>query len=194
MEFPFRSQFSSTHWSFIMTFEPQNIIGSYDGDTSCLNMQTTFKCLAADYAQQQDTYPVILDLHGTLHRINYPNENSVSLRPVVDMPISLIHTDISYNANLSFAFPKRYIHYLEECRASQQTQDMLLQIQMWGIIAIAKHSTNKIEGPAHLQERSLDVVRFENVRIDHNSIQPIRISRSDWIDRVLPGLGSIPFK
>lgn len=188
MEIPFRSQFDSRHWSFVMTFEAQDIMGIYDGDVSCLNMQIQLKRQLADANQPQDMYPVLMNLYGKLYRMNQPQEHGAELQPLVNLPISFIAPETRHSSYLSFRVSKGYLKRLEEFRATQQIQDMLLQVHLWGVVAIMK-SRPDVEGiPQYLQNRSGEVIHFEQVHTDNFDPQ-IRIARSDWIDRILPGLG-----
>jgi hypothetical protein len=81
-----------------------------------------------------------------------------------------------------------YLQLLEEYRASQQGQNMLLQMQMWGVVAMMKPRANMPEVPGYLQSRSGEVLHFEKVSTETYPPQ-FRIARSDWVDHILPGLG-----
>lgn len=188
MEIPLRSQFDSTHWAFVMALDTQDVVGIYDGVVSCLNMQVQFKRPLPDSNQPPDVYPVLLELHGKLYRTNQQQEHGAELQPVVDLPISCISPETWYFSHLSFRMPKRYLQLLEEYRAEQQTQMVQLQMRLWGIVALMKARPNISGTPNHLQARSGEVVRFEKVHTENND-PSIRIERSAWIDRILPGLG-----
>lgn len=188
MEIPFRSQSDSRHWAFVMTFDVQDIIGIYDGDVSCLNFQVQFRRPLPHATQPQDIYPVLMNMYGKLYRMNQPQEHGAELQPLVDLPISFISPENRYSTYLSFRVSRHYLEQLEDYRASQQMQNMLLQVHLWGIVAVMK-SRPDAEGIAHsLQNRSGEVIRFEQVHTENIDPQ-IRIARSDWIDRILPGLG-----
>lgn len=188
MDIPFNSEFDSTHWAFLMTVEPQQMAATYDDNVSRLSMGATFKRAPQDNNQPQDMYPVILNLHGKLYRMNASHEYGAELQPVEALPISLISPNASALSYLSFLASPRYLQFLEEQRASQPGQDMMLGIQIWGTIAIMRPRSNTSGISTHLQSRSGELIRFEKVDT-HNFSQPIRIARSDWIDRILPGLG-----
>src|SRR5690242_2356447 len=94
MEVPFRSQFDSRYYAFFMTFEPQNITGTYDGDTHRLNIQAVLKRELHKETQAQDLYPIVLDLHGKLYPMNHPHENGAALQPIVDLPINLVSPNV----------------------------------------------------------------------------------------------------
>lgn len=188
MEIPFRSEFDSIHWAFVMTLEPQNFAPLYDGDIPRLNVQVTFKRSNHNDNQPQGLYPVVLELHGKLTRANEPFELGVALLPSEEMPINLVSTNVEQYVNLSFVFSARYLQLLEEQRASQQEQVMILVMKMWGVVAMVRPRTNPPGVPAHLQYLSGEVIRFEKVNTGP-SAQPIRIERSAWVDRILPGLG-----
>lgn len=188
MEIPFRSQFDSTHWAFVMTLDTQDIVGIYDGIVSCLNMQVQFKRPLPDANQPPDVYPVLLELHGKLYRTNQQQEHGAELQPVVDLPISCRSPETQHSSYLSFRMSRRYLQLLEEYRAAQQTQTVQLQMSLWGIVALMKARPNISGVPNHLQPRSGEVIRFEKVHTQ-NYDPSIRIERSAWIDRILPGLG-----
>jgi len=171
-----------------MALDTQDVVGIYDGVVSCLNMQVQFKRPLPDANQPPDVYPVLLELHGKLYRTNQQQEHGAELQPVVDLPISCISPETWYFSHLSFRMSKRYLQLLEEYRAEQQTQMVQLQMRLWGIVALMKVRPNIPGVPNHLQARSGEVVRFEKVHTENND-PSIRIERSAWIDRILPGLG-----
>ena len=186
MEIPFRSQFDSRYLAY-MVLEPQNIYGFYDGDVRYLNVQAYFKHELHKGEQEQELYPVMLNLHGKLYRMNNAQDYGAPLLPIVDTPISVL-PGIPQLVNLSFAISPNYLRILEEQRASQQTQDMLLQLRLWGVAAMIRPPADTPEVPRYQQYRSGEVVRFEKVSTETYEPQ-IRIERSAWVDRILPGLG-----
>lgn len=127
-------------------------------------------------------------LHGKLHRPNMMQESGARLQPPLDLPVSFFSPNTSQLVNLSFALSAHYLQLLEEYRASQQGQNMLLHMQMWGVIAMMKPRDNMPEVPGFLQSHSGEVIRFEKVSTESSSPQ-VRIARSDWIDTLLPNLG-----
>lgn len=187
MEIPFRSQFDSMHSAFIMTFEIQNIAPVYNVDVPRLDMQVNLKRELHNDQQIEDLYPVILDLYGRLYRANANQDTGATLLPTFNLPITLF-PGVSNPANLSFAFSAYYLQLLEEQRALQQGQDMLLAMQMWGVAAMVRPRTDTPGVYAHLQSRSSEVIRFEKVDTGPTA-QFIRIERSTWVDRILPSLG-----
>jgi hypothetical protein len=188
MEISFRSQFDSRHWSFVMTFDPQDIQGIYDGDVSCLNIAIQLKRQPAERDQPQDMYPVLLNFYGKLYRMNQPQELGAELQPVVNLPISFVSSEVRHSASLSFRISNGYLKRIEEFRAAQQTQDMLFQVHLWGVIALMRPRPDVEDIPQYLQKYSGEVIRFEQVQTD-NFDPSIRIARSDWVDRILPNLG-----
>src|ERR1017187_3824846 len=108
MEIPFRSQFDSTHFAFVMTFEVQNIAGYYDGDVRSLYVQAQLKREIRHDAQQQELYPVVLDLHGKLYRMNQSQENGAMLQPPTDLPI-VVRPGIPQSIDLSFVVSAHYL-------------------------------------------------------------------------------------
>jgi len=188
MEIPFHSQFDSTHWALVMTLEPQNFAPVYDDDRSLLYIQVTFKRPTYNDKQPQNPYPVLLDLHGKLHRPNAMQEGGAQLLSPLDLPISFVTPNTPQLVNLSFALSARYLRLLEEYRASQQGQNMVLQMQMWGVVAMMKPRANMPEVSRYLESRSGEVIRFEKFSTEYYPPQ-LRIARSDWVDRILPGLG-----
>jgi hypothetical protein len=171
-----------------MTIEPQQMAATYDDNVSRLSMGATFKRAPQDNNQPKDMYPVISNLHGKLYRMNASHEYGAELQPIEALPISLISANTSMLTYLSFLVSPHYLQLIEEQRASQQGQDMMLAIQIWGTVAIMQLSSNTPGVSPHLQSRSGEPIRFEKVDT-RNFTQPIRIARSDWIDRILPGLG-----
>ncbi len=109
--------------------------------------------------------------------------------PLEDMPISLLSPISECFVNLSFAFSRLYLQQIEEQRASQAGQNILLAMRMSGIAAIMRPRKDASEVRAISQPLASEVVRFENFHTDYNSFQSIRIARSDWIDTILPNLG-----
>jgi hypothetical protein len=103
MDIPFHSQFDSTHWALVMTLEPQNFAPIYDGDRSLLYIQVTFKRPTYNDNQPQDLYPVLLDLHGKLHRPNAMQESGAQLLSSLDLPVSFVSPNTPQLVNLSFA-------------------------------------------------------------------------------------------
>ena len=188
MEIPFYSQFGSMDWALVMTLEPQNFAPVYDAGTSLLHIQVTLKRPTDNDNQPMDLYPVILDLHGKLCSTNAIYGTGATLLPPLDLPISFVSPNTPRLVNLSFAFSTRYLQLLEEQRALQQEQVMILAMQMWGIAAMMRPHTDTPGVPKHLQSRSGEVIRFEKVDTGP-SVQFIRIERSAWVDRILPGLG-----
>ena len=188
MDIPFNSEFDSTRWAFLMTVEPQQMAATYDDNVSRLSMGATFKRAPQDNNQPQDMYPVILNLYGKLYRMNASHEYGAQLQPVEALPISLISPNASTLTYLSFLVSPHYLQFLEEQRTSQHGQDMMLAIQIWGTVAIMQLRGNTPGVSPHLQSRSGELIRFEKVDT-RNFTQPIRIARSDWIDRILLGLG-----
>lgn len=197
MEIPFRIQSDSREYAFFMTFEHEQITATYDGDISRLNIPVRFKRTPFDNNQQQGLYPVVLELHGRLFRVNAPNDWGATLLPLEDMPISLKSAKSEQFINLSFAFSRLYLQQIEEQRASQSGQNILLAMRMSGVAAIMGPSKVLPQAPDRasqvLSQRPVqsgsEVIRFENVHTDYNSFQTIRIARSDWIDTLLPNLG-----
>ena len=186
MDIPFNSEFDSTRC--LMTVEPQQMAATYDDNVSRLSMGATFKRAPQDNNQPQDMYPVILNMHGKLYRMNASHEFGAQLQPVEALPIILISPNASTHTYLSFLVSPHYLQFLEEQRTSQHEQDMMLAIQLWGTVAIMQLRGNTPGVSPHLQSRSGELIRFEKVDT-RNFTQPIRIARSDWIDRILPGLG-----
>jgi hypothetical protein len=188
MDIPFYSEFDSSRWALLMSIESEQIVSMYDENVSRLNIGVIFKRGQQDNNQPQDLYPVILSLHGKLHRVNAMQEYGAELQPVEALPISLISQNASVRAYLSFVVSPRYLHFLEEQRTSQPGQDMVFAIQIWGTVAFMRPRSNTPEVPAHLQSKSGELMRFEKIDT-RNPSQTIRIARSDWIDRFLPNLG-----
>jgi hypothetical protein len=188
MDIAFRSQFDSTDWALVMTLEPQNFAPVYDSDRSLLHIQVTLKRQTYNDRTSQVLYPVLLDLHGKLQRPNSMQESGAQLQPPLDLPVSFVSPNIPQLVNLSFAFSAHYLQLLEEDRSSQQGQNMLLQMQMWGVVAIMKPRDDMPGVPGFLQSHSGEVIRFEKVSTESYSPQ-VRIARSDWVDRILPNLG-----
>jgi hypothetical protein len=198
MEIPFRIQSDSREYAFFITFEHEQITASFDGDISRLNIPVRFKRTPFVNNQQQDLYPVVLELHGRLFRVNAPNDWGATLLPLEDMPISLISAKSEHFVNLSFAFSRLYLQQLEEQRASQPGQNILLAMRMSGVAAIMGPRKDPPKAPDRAASQGLpprpvqpgiEVIRFENIHTDYNSFQTIRIARSDWIDTLLPNLG-----
>ena len=187
MDIPFYSEFDSSRWAFLMTVDLQQIIGNYDDNVSRLSMGVMFKRVPQDNNGPQDTYPVILNLHGKIHGVNASHEYGAALEPVEALPISLVRSNTSVSSYLSFVISPRYLQFLEEKRASQPGQDMTLAINLWGVAALTRPRANVPEVASYLQPRSGEVIRFERVST-FNFAPSIRIARSDWIDRILPGL------
>ena len=187
MEIPFRSQFDSRHFAFYMVLEPQNISGFYDGDVRYLYVQAYLKRDLHKDEPQQGLYPVMLNFHGKLYRMNNPQDYGATLLPIADTPISVL-PGVPQLVNLSFTVSPSYLRILEEHRASQQTQDMLLQMRMWGVAAMIKPHAETPNVPHYQQDRSGEVVGFEKVSTETYDPQ-IKIERSAWVDRILPGLG-----
>src|SRR5712692_5019659 len=196
MEIPFRIQSDSREYAFFITFEHEQITASFDGDISRLNIPVRFKRTPFDNNQQQDLYPVVLELHGRLFRVNAPNDWGAILLPLEDMPINLLSPISEHFINLSFSFSRLYLQQIEEQRASQPGQNILLAMRMSGVAAIMrprkdppKAPDQASQVPAISKPSGSEVVRFDNVHTDYNNFQPIRIARSDWIDTILPNLG-----
>jgi len=180
------------HYAFMMSFEHEQITATHDGDTSRLNIPVRFKRVLLNDNQQQGHYPVVLELHGKLARVNTPSDWGAALLPLEEMPISLTSPTSEYFANLSFVFSRLYLQHIEEQRAVQAGQNIQLSFRMWGIAAIMKRSTpgTRVTGQQAVPHPLVDeVVSFENVRTDFNNPPSLRIARSDWIDTLLPGLG-----
>ncbi len=188
MEIPFHSQFDSTHYAFVLTLEPQNFAPTHNSERSLLHIQATFRRSTYNDNQPRDLYPVILDLHGKLCSTNDVYGIGATLLPSLDLPISFISANTPQLVNLSFAFSTHYLQLLEEQRALQQEQVMILAIQMWGVAAMVRPRTDTQGVPGYLQSRSGEVVRFEKVDTGPTT-HFIRIERSAWVDRILPGLG-----
>ncbi|SRR5579875_223110 len=188
MDIPFYSELDSTQWALIMSIEPQQMMATYDEQVARLSINATFKRASQDSYRSQDVYPVILNLYGKLHRVNATHEYGAELQPLEALPINLITPNTTVYSYLSFVVSPRYLHFLEEQRASQPAQDMSLGIQIWGTAAIMRPRGNIADVSTHLQSRSGELIRFEKVDT-RNPTQSIRIARSDWIDRILPGLG-----
>lgn len=188
MDIPFYSEFDSTRWAFLMTIDPQQIVGNYDENVSRLNIGVMFKRAPQDGNEPQDMYPVILNLQGKLYRVNASHEFGAALEPVETLPISLVRPNTSVSSYLSFVISPRYLRFLEEKRTLQPGQDMMLAINLWGVVALTRPRANVPEVASYLQSRSGEVIRFEKVSTQ-NFAPSIRIARSDWIDRILPALG-----
>src|SRR5207253_9410438 len=124
---------------------------------------------------------------GKLYRANALQDNGAPLLPVTDLPISLSR-NVPYIVNLSFALSPRYLQIIEEQRALQQEQVVALSMQMWGTVAMVKPRGNVTGVSYHLQSLSCEVIRFEKVSTD-DTVSSVRIERSAWVDRILPGLG-----
>jgi hypothetical protein len=189
MDIPLRFQSDSRNYALVMTFEHEQITAIYDGDISRLNIPVRFKWTLLENNQQQGLYPVVLELHGRLFRANAHSDWGATLLPLEDMPISLLSPNSEYFVNLSFAFSRLYLQQIEEQRASQAGQNILLIMRMSGVAAIMRPSNDASEVRATSQPLVGEVVRFENVHTDYNNFQSIRIVRSDWIDTLLPNLG-----
>jgi hypothetical protein len=188
IDIPFYLEFDSTRWAFLMTIEPDQIMGNYDENVARLNIGVLFKRVPPDNNQQQEGYPVILNLYGKLHRVNALHEYGATLQPIETLPINLIRANVAVHSYLSFVVSPRYLHFLEEKRVSQPGQDMMLAIQMWGTVAIMQLHSNISDVSTPLLSRSGELVRFEKVDT-RNFSQAIRIAQSDWVNRILPSLG-----
>ena len=193
MEIPFRFQSDSRHYAFVMTFEYEQITANHDSDLARITIPARFKRVPPDDDQQQELYPVVFELHGRLSRANTQPEWGATLLPLEDMPIILKSPKGESFANLSFVFSRLYLQYIEEQRASQGGQNILLALRLSGVAAIMKPRPDNSEPRAvvtSVQKPAIsEVLRYENVRTDFNSPPSIRIARSDWIDTLLPNLG-----
>jgi len=188
MDIPFYSEFDSTQWALLMSIEPQQLVATSDENVARLSINATFKRAPQDNNQPQDMYPVILNLYGKLYRMNVTHEFGAELQPVETLPISLIKPNAAVPTYLSFVVSPRYLHFLEEQRASQPGQDMQMAIRIWGTIAIMRPRSNTSDVSTHLPAPFGELIRFEKVDT-RDYYQPIRIARSDWVDRILSGLG-----
>src|SRR5579859_3902198 len=118
MDIPFYSEFDSTQWALLMSIEPQQLVATSDENVARLSINATFKRAPQDNNQPQDMYPVILNLYGKLYRMNVTHEFGAELQPVETLPISLIKPNAAVPTYLSFVVSPRYLHFLEEQRAS----------------------------------------------------------------------------
>ena len=193
MDIPFRFKPDSRNFAFVMSFEHEQIAANCDSDIARITIPARFKRVPSNDDQQQELYPVVLELHGRLSRANAQSEWGATLLPFEDLPIILASPKIEAHANLSFAFSKFYLRDIEEQRASQAGQNILLALRLSGVAAIMRARNNSTEVNASARpvvgEVVREVVRYENVRTDFNSPPTIRIARSDWIDTFLPNLG-----
>ncbi len=185
MEIPFRSEFDSMRWAFTLNFEPQQLGATYDNEMSYLHTQASIK-REVHSNEPQNLFPVILELHGRLSRVNDYSNLGARLLPIEDMPINLASS--AQLVNLSFSLSKHYIQQLEEERKSLALQNLNLVMRMWGVAAMMSPRANTPGVPEYLQSHSGEVIRFEKVFTDQSSSY-IQIERSAWIDRILPGLG-----
>lgn len=189
MEIPFRFQSGSGHNAFVMTFEYEQITANQDSDLARITIPARFKRVPPADDQQQELYPVVLELHGRLSRANVQPEWGATLLPPEDLPIILESPKSESYMNLSFAFSRHYLQFIEEQRASQAGQNILFALRLSGVAAIMKSRGNNTEPRTLAKPAMGEVVRYENVRTDFNSPPSIRIARSDWIDTLLPNLG-----
>src|SRR5712691_2281861 len=99
MDIPFRFQSDSRYYAFVMTFEPEQITAVHDGDIPRLNISVRFKRTPLDNSQQQGLYPVVLELHGRLSRVNASSDWGATLLPLEDIPISLVSPNSEHYVN-----------------------------------------------------------------------------------------------
>jgi len=110
---------------------------------------------------------------------NY-NDTGAMLRPTEGLPLAIPEVGNSASLRLSFTSSRRYIEHLEDKRAAQSGRDLTLAVRLWGVVAIME---SPVVGGSGV---GTSPVRFENVAAPP---EQLRIPRSDWIDRLLPGLG-----
>ncbi len=197
MRIPFRDQSYNTDYAFMLEFELENI-SSYNTDTANLRIQATFRRTRSGENQLQNSYPVILELHGRLTRANGQSDIGATLGPIKDLPISFSRPNSQPLLNLVFTFPMPYLQILEEGRGDQ---DVNLLFEMWGLVTNVKpHSaaqanptqakpSPQLRPPQQVQPSLIEVIDFERIETDRSSQYNLTIPRSTWIDRILPGLG-----
>lgn len=180
----------TTRPAFDLSFDLDQMAGVYVSGTSRFALSAQLRRTSA-WDERGGIYPIVTDLHGVLNSSTGNDMLGAPLLPPEALPASLLTRDNLAILSLTFALPDRYVQFLEEERVTKQGgRDMKLGIRLWGTVGLA--------APHELaQTSSVDVFRgdpaaaivgFRQVRSGVNA-KEIRIPRSDWLDRILPGLG-----
>jgi hypothetical protein len=174
-----------------MALDIEQIAAGYLYGIPRLTMQVALKRAAVAGHQPADRYPILLELHGALFSGTTYDSAGPSLVPPDELPIAFENQDNERFISLRFMLPAQFVHFLEEERtATQSGQDLRLGLKIWGLVAVArpKDSDHTTQPGVYLGQADADIVEFEGIQTQRGQ-QPIRIPRSDWLDRLLPALG-----
>jgi hypothetical protein len=182
---------SGRNFALTMGLDIEQIAAGYLYGIPRLTMQVALKRAAVAGYQPADRYPILLELHGALFSGTTYDSAGPSLVPPEELPVAFEDRDNEHFVALRFTVPTQFVHLLEEERAATQSgQDLRLGLRIWGLVAIARQRDSEgVAQPSnHLRQADADIIGFEGIQTQGGQ-QPIRIPRSDWLDRLLPALG-----
>jgi hypothetical protein len=169
---------------FTLAVEVDHMNANCLGGLPRLSAQAVVRRTAAWGRVSQDTYPIITELHGYLSSEPAHDSFGAILLPSELLPLPMASQEIPFTLSLMFSMPRHYVKFLEEERLVKQSGgDMKLVVRLWGTVA-----TRETLGALQGSTSRIGVVDFKGVHDETNG-QSIRIPRSDWLDRILPGLG-----
>jgi len=176
--------------AFVLSFDLEQMTGAF------LSSIPRFGCSAqlrqiAEWAQPPSMYPIVTELHGILNSSTAYDQFGALLLPPEALPCSFSTRERQAMLQLTFTLSDRLVQFLEEERVTKQGgRDMRLGVRFWGTVALAALQEPAPPNPLEtFQGTTLaTIVGFRQVRSGPNA-KELRIPRSDWLDRLLPGLG-----
>lgn len=161
--------------AFVVTVDADRLGALAQGDLAWLTTQASIRRGVSWDRLPQPAAPLLLDLHGVVCGSGMHPPAGMPLRPPEELPLSLPDPRAAYLVTLTFPFPRSLAQQLEDDRAATRgQQDLRLTIRLWGSVLL--------RGPG---DGSAAIWRVHTEGIDPE----LRIARSDWLDRLLVGMG-----
>jgi hypothetical protein len=172
--------FGNSTPAFSLTLELDRIAATCACGLSRIGIQVFLQRTSLWDQQLNGRYPIILALHGALYSETSYDMPAATMLPPEELPLTLPGRDTQQLVNFRFPMPEHFVQFLEEERATKQgASDMRVGLKLWGTVALQN---------ASLHPGQIEVMGWEGLR-GGTGPSTVRIPRSDWLDRFLPGLG-----
>lgn len=160
-----------------LEFDTEDIIARNGIDRPVLVINANLKPSPHTNQQLVASQPRLLDLHGALYIGNIYQDVGAQLRPSVYDQVVL--GQYTLRMPLVFELTRGFLQYLEQERVkAQPNADMTLALTLWGTVTMTSTASNT---PGATIFGNITTVTYPNATF--------RIARSDWLERILPGLG-----
>ncbi len=164
-----------------LEFETDHITPSKGPDRSLLSIHAEIKTTAGASQQLIAAKPQLVVLDGLLFVGNQYSDVGAPLRPgrYDEYGFTWLGQVSGVPVNLTFEVSLGYLHYLEQERLkTQPSPGMTLKLKLWGYVAMLSTASG-----------SAGSMVMSSIYTSAHDDATFRIARSDWLDRILPGLG-----